>query len=265
MMGGGYTSRTLFSAGPRFAFFTGMRGTYQAAKVRLPILNRVVAGQELAKQVISFLGRYGNGRERLVLGLPRGGVPVAVEVARALNAPIDIMMARKLGTPGRPELAMGAVASGSGRVLNPDIVEAYGVSSEEIAEVEMREREEIERRLLAYRGQRPLPHLQGCIVVLVDDGLATGATMRAAIHAAREAGAYQIIVAVPVAPPETLRRLRPGVDKILCLATPVPFFAIAHCYRRFDQLTDEEVISMLEEAWKREESMRSPSHMASPA
>lgn len=217
-------------------------------KIQLPIRNREVAGQALANE----LARYRNGREIIVLALPRGGVPVAAQVANALRAPLDLMLVRKLGTPERPELAMGAIASGGKQVLNTDVVRAYGISSEEIAEVEARERKEIARRAQAYRGKRPAPQLEGRLVMLVDDGLATGVTMRAAIDAARAGGAHTIIVAVPVAPLETLKQLKRKADEIYCLASPHPFFSIGQWYQRFDQVQDEEVIELLKAAWDRE-------------
>lgn len=226
----------------------GMTRKVQADKIGLPIPDREVAGRALARE----LAPTADGREVLVLALPRGGVPVAVEIAKALRAKLDLMLVRKLGTPGRPELAMGAIAAGGPPILNEDVVRAYGITSDEIAKVEEREREEIARRDRAYRGQRPRPELEGRIVVLVDDGLATGATMRAAIRAAREGKAHKVVVAVPVAPRDTVRQLQSEADEVHCLATPEPFFAIGQWYRRFEQVPDERVTELVEATWSRE-------------
>jgi putative phosphoribosyl transferase len=193
----------------------------------------------------------------IILALPRGGVPVALEIARALHAPLDLMLVRKLGTPGRPELAMGAIATNQARVLNAEVVRAYGIEESQIDEVENREREEIQRRNRVYRGDRPAPALEGLTVVLVDDGLATGATMRAAIRAARNARAHKVVVAVPVAPVETAHMLRREADELHCLATPQPFLAIGQWYQHFDQVSDDEVKAILERSWGEQEASHS--------
>lgn len=211
----------------------------------LPLRNRTEAGRALG----TALRAYGGRNDVLVLGLPRGGVPVACEVAEALGAQVDLIIVRKLGTPGQEELAMGAIASGGVRVLNRDVIESLSIPERVIEEVERRERAEIERREHAYRGQRPRPVVAGQCVILVDDGVATGATMRAAIAALRQAKPSRIVVAVPVAPPDTVEVLRSEADEVVCLATPEPFMAIGCWYVAFPQLSDEEVRSRLAESW----------------
>lgn len=214
--------------------------------MRLPIEDRATAGQALAKA----LATYADRGDVIVLALPRGGVPVAYEVAQALNASLDLMLVRKLGTPGQEELAMGAIATGGARVLNQDIVRGLSISEETINHVAAREQRELDRRQRAYRGERPLPVIAGQIVILVDDGLATGATMRAAIAALRQQHPARIIVAVPVAPPDTVEQLRHEVDEVVCLATPEPFIAIGRWYRAFTQTSDDEVQDILSRAWQ---------------
>jgi putative phosphoribosyl transferase len=211
----------------------------------LPLQDRIQAGRLLG----SALGAYRGRNDVLVLALPRGGVPVACEVAEALGAQVDLIIVRKLGTPGQEELAMGAIASGGVRVLNRDVIEPLRIPERVIAEVERRERAEIERREHAYRGQRPRPEVAGQCVILVDDGVATGATMRAAIAALRQAKPSRLVVAVPVAPPDTVEVLRGEADEVVCLATPEPFMAIGCWYVAFPQLSDEEVRSRLARSW----------------
>ena len=211
----------------------------------LPFRDRVQAGQALGAALRAYRGRG----DVLVLGLPRGGVPVACEVADLLGARVDLVIARKLGTPGQEELAMGAIASGGARVLNRDVIESLGISDRAIEAVEQRERREIERREHAYRGERPRPAVAGQCVILVDDGIATGATMRAAIAALRGQAPARIVVAVPVASMETLELLRAEADDVVCLATPEPFRAIGCWYVEFTQLTDEEVRARLARSW----------------
>ena len=174
------------------------------------------------------LAGYGDA---LVLALPRGGVPVAVEVAKALNAELDVFIVRKLGAPGQPELALGAVASGGVQVLNDALVSGLNVSEAELERVAARERQELRRREQLYRGERAAPDLAGRTVILVDDGLATGASMRAAVTALRQAEPSKLVVAVPVAAPDTCASLRQEVDKVVCVATPDPFLrcgAVVH-------------------------------------
>lgn len=211
----------------------------------LPLRDRVQAGRALGAALQAYHGR----KDLLVLALPRGGVPVACEVADALGAEVDLIIVRKLGTPGQEELAMGAIASGGVRVLNREVIEPLRIPERVIAEVERRERGEIERREHAYRGQRPRPAVAGQCVILVDDGVATGATMRAAIAALRQAGPSRIVVAVPVAPSDTVEVLRSEADEVVCLATPEPFMAIGCWYRAFPQLSDEEVRARLAQSW----------------
>jgi len=211
----------------------------------LPLRNRTEAGRALGAALRAYRGRD----DVLVLALPRGGVPVACEVAEALGAQVDLIIVRKLGTPGQEELAMGAIASGGVRVLNRDVIEPLRIPERAIEEVESRERAEIERREHAYRGPRPRPAVAGQCVILVDDGVATGATMRAAIAALRQAKPSRIVVAVPVAPPDTVEVLRSEADEVVCLATPEPFMAIGCWYVTFPQLSDEEVRSRLAQSW----------------
>jgi putative phosphoribosyl transferase len=208
--------------------------------------DRREAGQVLAKA----LGAYKGRRDMLVLALPRGGVPVAAEVAAALDAELDLMIVRKLGTPGNSELAMGAVASGGLSVMNPEIVSALRIDGAAINEAVRAETREIDRREHAYRGARPRPAIAGRPVILVDDGVATGATMRVAIAALRTERPASIVVAVPVAPPDTVETLRAEADEVVCLATPEPFMAIGCWYADFPQLTDDEVRGHLARLWK---------------
>jgi putative phosphoribosyl transferase len=183
----------------------------------------------------------------VVLGLPRGGVPVAAEVARALSAPLDVFLVRKLGAPGRPELAMGAIAPGGVRVVNAEVVRLLAVTPSQIDTVAEREESELERRLRAYRPARPPVDLAGSTAVLVDDGLATGATMRAAVEGARQADPAWIVVGVPVGSPEGCNRLRgPGLaDEVVCLVAPADLGAVGAWYADFTQVSDEEVRSLL--------------------
>ena len=211
----------------------------------LPFRDRLQAGRALGTALRAYRGR----NDVLVLALPRGGVPVACEVAEFLGSRVDLMIVRKLGTPGQEELAMGAIASGGVRVLNRDVIEPLQIPDHAIDEVERRERREIERREHAYRGNRPRPAVAGQCVILVDDGVATGATMRAAIAALRQSKPSRIVVAVPVAPPDTVDLLRSEADEVVCLATPEPFRAIGSWYMEFPQLTDEEVRTRLSQAW----------------
>jgi len=204
--------------------------------------NREEAGRVLADQLAQFRGRT----DVIVLALPRGGVPVGYQIARQLQVPLDAIVVRKLGVPYQPELAMGAIASGGIRVLNGDIVRQMHLDDATIQAETRREREEMERRERAYRNDRPFPHLDARTVILVDDGLATGATMRAALQAVRQLGASRVIVAVPVAPPETARAFEREADEFYCLAEPKPFGAIGYWYSDFSQVDDETVRLLLE-------------------
>ncbi|MDZ8025526.1 MAG: phosphoribosyltransferase [Nostoc sp. DedQUE11] len=203
--------------------------------------DRRFAGQLLAKE----LAAYANRSDVVVLGLPRGGVPVAFEVAKALNAPLDILVVRKLGVPDQEELAMGAVASGGVRILNKHIINSVNISDEVIARVAVQEERELERREQLYRGERPLRDLRGRVVILVDDGLATGASMWAATVAVRKQQPAAIVIAVPVAARETCQQLEPEVDQIACVSTPNPFYSVGLWYENFPQTTDEEVRELL--------------------
>jgi putative phosphoribosyl transferase len=209
--------------------------------VSLPFEDRASAGAMLADALADE-----RGRDRLlVLALPRGGVPVAAMVADALEAPLDLMLVRKLGVPGQPELAMGAIATGGIQVLNPDIISALGIGETEIDRVAAAEGRELARRARDYRGERPPPPIAGHRVILIDDGLATGATMRAAVAATRAQRPAAVIVAVPVASIEAVELLEPTVDGLVCLATPEPFLGVGRWYRAFAQTTDAEVRALL--------------------
>jgi predicted phosphoribosyltransferase len=209
---------------------------------RVPFQDRREGGRALAEMLDSYRGRP----DVIVLALPRGGVPVGYEVASALLAPLDVFMVRKLGVPGHEELAFGAIASGGVRVLNDDVVGPLGVPERVIEWASERERGELERRERQYRGERPFPALTGNVVILVDDGLATGATMLAAARAVRQRAPARLVVAVPVAAPQTCEELRREVDEVVCTATPEPFRAVGVWYENFDQTTDEEVQQLLE-------------------
>ncbi len=210
--------------------------------MRLPLTDRTEAGKALG----DALRHYADRDDVIVLGLPRGGVPVAFEVARALHAPLDVMVVRKLGTPGQEELAMGAIATGDVRVLHEAVIEAYGIRPEDIEAEVAKERAELQRRERLYRGARPAPALGGRCVVLVDDGLATGSTMRAAVQAVRKLEPARVVVAVPVAPPQTVAAFEKLADEFVCLAAPEPFYAIGEWYRDFRQISDDEVRALLE-------------------
>ena len=206
--------------------------------------NRVEAGQLLARRLI----KYANRHDVLVLALPRGGVPVACEVAQALGAPLDVFVVRKLGVPGYEELAMGAIASGGVRVLNASVVESLGISDETIDAVAARELRELHRRERAYRHDLPAPAVQGNTIILVDDGIATGSTMRAAIEALRHLNAARIVVAVPTASLSTVSEMRPEVDELVAVMLPANFSGVGQWYQDFSQTTDEEVRDLLERA-----------------
>src|SRR5215472_2428136 len=206
--------------------------------------NRTEAGRLLAEK----LEKYANRNDVVVLGLPRGGVPVADEVAKRLHAPLDVFIVRKLGVPGFEELAAGAIASGGVRVLNEDVVRAIPFASEAIEAVTARETTELQRREQIYREGRPAPELRGKIAILIDDGLATGATMRAAVKALRQHDAAKIVVAVPVGPPDTCQELSQQADETICLSTPPFFQAVGQYYEDFSQTRDDEVRELLTRA-----------------
>ena len=206
--------------------------------------NRVEAGQMLAKR----LTRYADRSDVLVLALPRGGVPVGYEVAQALNAPLEVFVVRKLGVPGHDELAMGAIASGGVRVLNGAVIEGLRIPDEVIDVVAAQELRELERRECAYRGDRPAPEVHGRTVILVDDGIATGSTMSAAVEALRQLEASRIVVAAPTAALATVREMRPEVDDLVTVMMPADFGGVGQWYADFAQTTDEEVRELLERA-----------------
>jgi putative phosphoribosyl transferase len=202
------------------------------------------AGRVLASRLTKYAGRD----DVIVLALPRGGVPVAYEVASTLGAPMDVFLVRKLGTPGHRELAMGAIASGGVRVVNEDVVQWYGISESAIDRIAREEQEELERRERAYRDQRPAPDLTNKIVVLIDDGLATGSTMRAAAHAVRARRPARVVIAVPVGAPQTCAELAAVADEMICARMPEPFSAVGQWYLNFDQTDDEEVRELLQKS-----------------
>lgn len=206
--------------------------------------DRTQAGQFLAIK----LRAYANRPDVLVLALPRGGVPVAFEVAKALRAPLDVIVVRKLGVPGQEELAMGAIASGGVYLLNEDVVGALGLSKETIEQIIVREQREVERREHLYRGSRPAPDIRGRTMILVDDGLATGATMRAAVAAIRQQQPAAVIIAVPVAASTTCEELEAEGERVVYLIRAATFIAVSVWYRDFPQTTDKEVRNLLEQA-----------------
>ena len=201
--------------------------------------------REAGRVLAEHLREFANDRSVLVLALPRGGVPVAYEIARALGLPLDVFIVRKLGVPGYEELAMGAIASGGVRVLNEDVVQRLGVSDHQMEHAASREQQEIERRELEYRGDLPPLDVTGKKIILVDDGLATGATMRAAVEALAEAGAMQITVAVPVGSIEAVQRLTGEADEVVCPLQPEDFSAVGQWYHDFAQTSDEEVRELM--------------------
>ena len=208
---------------------------------RLRYADRADAGRRLAAHLRAYAGRP----DVLVLALPRGGVPVGYEVARALGAPLDVFLVRKIGVPGHEELAMGAIATGGVRVVNRAVVDQLRVSPRVIDQVAALEEVELKRREAAYRGTRPAPEVRGRTVILVDDGLATGSTMRAAAAALKQQGPARLVVAVPVAAAETCQELRREVGEVVCALTPEPFYAVGLWYHDFSQTTDDEVRALL--------------------
>lgn len=217
------------------------------AQIEVPIPDRVAAGKTLA----GLLEAYRNQPDAIVLALPRGGVPVAWEIARELALPLDLMLVRKLGMPGHEEYAMGAIASGGVRVLNQEALGFGRVSESSLEAVTARERRELERRDRLYRGERPQPELRDRQVLLVDDGLATGSTMRAAVQAVRQQAPARIVLVAPVASTEAIASLRPLVDEVVCPLVPDWLSSIGEWYRHFGQTSDEEVQELLREAWSR--------------
>ena len=213
--------------------------------------DRKEAGRALAR----LLAPYASRDDVIVLALPRGGVPVAYEIAEALEAPLDVFMVRKLGVPGHEEVAMGAIASGGIRVLSPGLLRQLRVAARELERVTLEEQRELERRERSYRGDLPAIDLRNRTVILVDDGIATGSSMRAAVAALRQRGPRLIVIAVPVAPPQTARQLRAIADEVICVAEPDPFLAVGRFYENFDQTSDEEVRELLALARDREHAL----------
>lgn len=207
-------------------------------------LDRLDAGRAVARA----LSRYTGEPDLIVLALPRGGVPVGFEVARRLDAPLDVFLVRKLGLPGNEEFAMGAIASGGVRVVNEELLHEIGIPPAAVDRIVEREERELRRRERAYRGEFPPLELAGKTAILVDDGLATGSSMRAAVQALRARGVGSIVVAVPVGPRETVRDLSHLADEVVCVATPEPFLAVGRFYERFEQTTDQEVVELLHRA-----------------
>ncbi|MEW6371934.1 MAG: phosphoribosyltransferase family protein [Pseudomonadota bacterium] len=228
--------------------------------------NRAQAGKMLARQLAAYAPRpaqraatQAGGDEApgaIVLALPRGGVPVGFAVAMTLELELDLLLVRKLGLPHQPEYAIGAVGSGGVQVLQPGVPGLMGVTREEVDAITARELAEIDRRARAYRGARPEPALAGRTVIIVDDGIATGSTMAAAVQVARRRQAGRVVVAAPVAPPETLRALEPQVDELVCLSAPPRFRAVSQWYDMFDQTSDEEVQDLLAMAWRNQDDRR---------
>ena len=208
--------------------------------------NRAEAGQQLA----SHLEKYANRDDVIVLAVPRGGVPIAFEVARALNLPLDIFVLRKLGVPGHEEFAFGAIGSGGVRVLDRQVVQSLGLSNMVIDLVTRAERAELARREQIYRGRRPPLNVRGKIVILVDDGIATGASLTAGVHAVRQMQPAAIVIAAPVAPRSTVKRLRHEVDDVVCVETPERFYGVGRFYHDFSQVSDEEVNALLDSAYR---------------
>jgi putative phosphoribosyl transferase len=206
--------------------------------------DRTDAGRKLAEELVKFAGE----KNLLILALPRGGVPVAFEVAKALGAPLDVFVVRKLGVPGQEELAMGAIASGGVRVLNEEIIRSLDIFEDQIARVAANEQRELERREFVYRSGRSVSDLAGKTIILIDDGLATGATMRAAVHAIKAQNPRKLVVAVPTSAPDTCAMIRKMVDETICLITPTPFGGVGAWYRDFSQTSDREVQQLLKEA-----------------
>ena len=214
--------------------------------MQLPFADRTEAGRLLGEALLGYRVRT----DLLVLALPRGGVPVAAEVARLLESPLDLMLVRKLGVPTQPELAMGAIATGGARVLNADIIRALSISQQQLDRVTASEQRELERREQSYRGERLPPQLTGRCVILVDDGLATGASMRVAVEAAAVQGPAELVVAVPVASSDAVSLIEEQANQVVALATPEPFIGVGRWYEAFTQTTDAEVRVLLDQAWQ---------------
>jgi predicted phosphoribosyltransferase len=211
---------------------------------RMVFPDRIAAGRMLGERLAPFA----NEQPLLVLALPRGGVPVAFEVAMALHAPLDVFLVRKLGFPGHEELAIGAIASGGTRLLNQAIIRGLHLPPQRVEAITQEETKELERRERLYRGNRDAPNIPGHTLILVDDGIATGSTMRVAVSALRQKGPRKIIAAIPVAPSAVCKQLQQEADAVVCLSTPTDFFAVGEWYRDFSQVNDETVRELLERA-----------------
>ena len=201
--------------------------------------------RDAGRQLSERLSELDLGDDILVLALPRGGVPVGYEVASALDAPLDIFVTRKIGAPGNPEFAIGAVASDGTLVLDENVIRGFGISDDYVETERKRQLDEVERRMAAYRGDRPRPEIRGRTIILVDDGVATGATVRASLQALRQSEPGRLILAVPIGPAQTIQELRSLADEVVVVATPEPFWAIGRFYRVFGQTSDEEVVQLL--------------------
>jgi len=202
--------------------------------------------KEAGDQLAAKLTEYAYRQDVIVLALPRGGVPVGFEIAQALHVPLDVIVVRKLGVPGQEELAMGAIATGNVRILNNDVVQFLSIPTELIDKIALNEQQELERRERLYRGDRPAYDVSGRTVILVDDGIATGATMHAALAAIKQRQPSRIIIAVPTAAPSTCNEFAVEVDELVCLIQPEPFIAVSYWYRQFSQTSDDEVRRLLE-------------------
>ena len=219
----------------------------QSPSLQTTLKDRVEAGQRLVEPLL----KYAHRPDVIILALPRGGVPVAYEVAKALDVRLDLMLVRKLGVPSHPEFAMGAIASGGIQIINNDALQANPITPAAFDAVLARETQELLRREQVYRGTRPPVRLKDQVVILIDDGLATGASMMAAIHAARKQAPARIVVAVPVAPLETVEALRSEVNEVICPLIPEWMMSIGYWYLSFPQTSDEEVIDLLTRSWRR--------------
>jgi putative phosphoribosyl transferase len=231
--------------GGAFSLLRTLGGAVEAVVIK-PFADRAEAGNVLAEELEAYIGRD----DVIVLALPRGGVPVAYEVAMALGVPLDVFLVRKLGAPGHEELAMGAIASGDVVVMNDDVVKALKVSPEMVAAKIASERQELARRESAYRDDRPPLHVEGRTVILIDDGLATGSTMRAAVTALRRQRPARIVVAAPIGAASTCDEIQSIADEVICALTPEPFRAVGLWYDNFEQTSDEEVRDLLARAWE---------------
>lgn len=220
----------------------------------MPFRDRRDAGQQLAARLGHHAHRDGDGREAVVVGLPRGGVPVAAQISDALHLPLDVIVVRKLGVPSQPELGMGAIGEGGARVMNEAVVRAARVTEDEISAVEQRERTELERRVRRFRGDRARIPFEGRTVIVVDDGIATGSTARAALEVARQQGAVRVVLAVPVAPPETVAALESVADEVVAVEMPAHLYAIGAWYDDFAQTSDDEVVALLAAAHRHQDS-----------